>query len=65
MLPIIRFVSCPKFAKTGARVGGCDRKSKVPKVIWFSPEFGLSAERSEKVVKFMTLTSRIPTVGAN
>jgi hypothetical protein len=37
----------------------------VPKVIWFSPEFGLSAERSKKVVKFMTLTSRIPTVGAN
>jgi hypothetical protein len=37
----------------------------VPKVIWFSPEFGLSAERSEKAVEFMTLMSKLPTVGAN
>jgi hypothetical protein len=32
-LPIVRFVSCPKLAKTGARIGGCGRKSMVPKVI--------------------------------
>jgi hypothetical protein len=64
-LPIVRFVACPKLAKIGARVGECGRKSMVPKVIWFSPEFGLSAERSEKAVKFMTLMSKLPTVGAN
>jgi hypothetical protein len=37
----------------------------VPKVIWFSSEFRLSAERSEKAIEFMTLMSKLPTVSEN
>jgi hypothetical protein len=32
-LVVVRFVSYPKFTKTGARVGGCGQKSMVSKVI--------------------------------
>jgi hypothetical protein len=64
-LPIVRSISWSKFVKTGARVGECCWKSTAPKVIWFSSIFELLFKKSEKVVKFMIPTPKVPTVDAN
>jgi hypothetical protein len=36
-----------------------------PKVIWFPSIFELLFETSKKAIKFMILTPKVPTVGAN
>jgi hypothetical protein len=36
-----------------------------PKVIWFSSIFELLLDRSEKGIKFMIPTPKVPMVGAN
>jgi hypothetical protein len=36
-----------------------------PKVIWFPLTPGLLLDESEKAIKFMVPTPKVPTVGAN
>jgi hypothetical protein len=36
-----------------------------PKVIWFPSIFELLLDESEKAIKFMIPTPKLPTVGAN
>jgi hypothetical protein len=64
-LPIVKSISWSRFAKTRARVGGCGQKSTVPKVIWFSPIFELLFDESKIIVKSITPTPKVPTIGAS